>query len=548
MKKPRKSTRSPRKDTSSPDQTEPADVKLSPLFGIAPGYYLAAFGVFLVLLLLFVILALPGIRDSTRAVSVDTSPPAASLYHNGRRIGSTPGTFALPRGEQQIRLKRPGFEEAVIDIDVPGRWFATLLFPPHKRLHLALAPSDNASSVLKSAAGRELSSWAKIGESSVQRPIPPVLTTFARDAVAGGLSEEDRSQFLLSSAQNITSHSMLRDLVNAFWEHSGAGSPPGPIAAGEVVSHIIHLHTHSEGFLTWIDSVGGDALSDALRETSLLERELSRNRQTEDGYARSLEDELTELPPQSQRSIAGIPFHLVPSGRVLLGYSGFLGNSDRGAIRLPARVDEFWIARSPVSVESWQRFLNDNPEWDRSHIDELTAAGLVDSDYLSHLANQGTGEPVVGISWHAARAFAEWLDERAGPELRITLPTEAQWARAAALDSVGEDLGNRVFGLASGVRSLEENPDARTGRLGLIDMIGNSWEWTSTPWYEADSFLRLHNDLLRGVGRPGYYTVRGGSWANSQAQIGPESRGGQHATWATPFLGFRIVAMEAGDG
>ncbi len=549
MRKARKITRKTEQDPPASGHEEPEDVRLKPLFGIPPGYYLAVSGTLILILIVFAVFALPGIRDRQRAVTIDSTPPAASVYHNGVRLGSTPATFSLPRGAQQIRLKRPGFEATTVDIDVPRRWIATLLFPPHKEVHYSFEPSEDARTVLETNGGEELSSWAKIGESTARRPIPPVLTTFARDAVAAGISAENRSQFLLGSAQNITSHAMLRDLVSAFWTHGSDFGAPGALAASEVVSQIIHLHRHSEGFLPWIDSTGGNAFSDLLRQKSLLDREVSDNREKEEGYSQQLEEELDDLAGDlQQQSSAGIHFSSVPSGRILHGYSGYLGNSDRSAVRKWEDVDEFWIARSPVSVENWQRFLEANPDWDRSNIDELAATGVVDEGYLSEFDDQHPDEPVVGVSWHAARAFADWMDEESGPELRIALPTEAQWARAAALDSFGEDFENRVFGLASGVRSLEENPDARTGRLGLIDMIGNNWEWTSTPWYAADSVLRVHGDSLREAGRPGYYTVRGGSWANSRAQIGPESRGGQHEAWSTPFLGFRVVAMEVTDG
>jgi iron(II)-dependent oxidoreductase len=51
-------------------------------------------------------------------------------------------------------------------------------------------------------------------------------------------------------------------------------------------------------------------------------------------------------------------------------------------------------------------------------------------------------------------------------------------------------------------------PAGRTPE-GVVDMIGNVWEWTSSPF-------RLYADTTRGSGS--LYVIRGGSW-NSLDQV-----------------------------
>lgn len=546
----------------------PEQVVLKPIWGVHPGHYVTGILAGMALLIFFLLLIYPGLSSDRRTVHIDSTPPNAAVYHNDTRLGATPDTFALPTGSTEITLKRPHFQDTNVTVEVPQRWFATLFFPPRASETVRMHADEHAGEQVLESAGDELTRWAALGESTQTRPVPPILTNAALDAIA---LEEQRgapedasdptkiSEFLLSSAQNVTSSAILRDLTYAGWAVTSEadGNPaPGALSAGELVQYIIHLENNSEGLLTWLASLESSPLTSRIEDFDGTEQEIADTEALENDYAERLAEELDGSGrttaaendgPFSQVTIAGMDFIRIPEGEVLLGFSEGLAEGDSEMFRVLRRTDEFYIARTPVTVELWTEFLEEHPEWRDDNRDELIAEGVADSDYLRGLNRQSADEPVTYVSWYAASAFAEWMSARAGNDFHVALPSEEQWARAAALDSFNVDLSERAFDYGTGVRSVG-GQDERSGRTGVVDLVGNVWEWTSTPHYMADTSLRVSADTtLFSAGRSGYAVVRGGSWANEAERIGFESRGGQQKRWSTPFLGFRLVAEEGGQ-
>jgi formylglycine-generating enzyme required for sulfatase activity len=125
--------------------------------------------------------------------------------------------------------------------------------------------------------------------------------------------------------------------------------------------------------------------------------------------------------------------------------------------------------------------------------------------------------PVVNVSYEDAVAFAKWRSERDGVTYR--LPTEEEWEYAAR--NGGEagvtnfpwgsewtpDLAN--IQNSSGPKPVTAFPKGAT-KQGLLNMIGNVGEWTSTDasYYESNDKLELNPSQKDDK------VVRGGSYVS----------------------------------
>jgi formylglycine-generating enzyme required for sulfatase activity len=243
----------------------------------------------------------------------------------------------------------------------------------------------------------------------------------------------------------------------------------------------------------------------------------------------------------------------VPSGTFLMG-------SDRASDPLafdnelwPAggdrlvEVPTFYVGRFEVTVAQYQAFV--------------AAAG--------HAADrQGLAAPptfpATSVSWIDAVAYAEWLDGMlrtsadTPPAVRslleqgwhVALPTEAQWEKAArGTDGRIYPWGDRPDRQRANFASRGPAPVGTFAcgdcPHGLVDMSGNVWEWTRTPFrqggYGPTSADRpnLEADAL--------WVMRGGSFGDNEQNVRAAIRGGADPSVRRPFIGFRLVLTHDED-
>ena len=164
--------------------------------------------------------------------------------------------------------------------------------------------------------------------------------------------------------------------------------------------------------------------------------------------------------------------------------------------------------------------------------------------------------PVAHVSWPDALAYCRWLDAalRQGPRTppalaerlragwRVTLPSEAQWEKAAR----GAD--GRRYPWGGEMRRDRAAPRGGTAvpagsvpcpecPYGLRDMSGNVWEWTRSPYlpYPFD-------DAARGdPAADALWVMRGGSFTDPARNLRTTTRGAADPGARRPFIGFRAA-------
>ena len=151
--------------------------------------------------------------------------------------------------------------------------------------------------------------------------------------------------------------------------------------------------------------------------------------------------------------------------------------------------------------------------------------------------------PVVNVSAKDAEAFAAWRSKRDGVTYR--LPTEEEWEFAASSGGEYKSFpwgnkweANRAVVKEAATQPVGSYPEGKN-RWGVVDLIGNVWEWTSSK-------ASLYTGTAQiPVAYRDWVVVRGGSYASDpddrQIPISATYRDWFAPDFRNPNYGFRLV-------
>lgn len=137
-----------------------------------------------------------------------------------------------------------------------------------------------------------------------------------------------------------------------------------------------------------------------------------------------------------------------------------------------AQFDIFAKAEDGYKNARWWNFSQHAMRWFKQ------GKGIAESRF------DGDQRPRENVNWYEARAFANWLGSLL--KMKVTLPTIAQWQRAAKGDDDryfpwGDDYDEEHCNtLESGLKMTTPVNRYHKGAspYGVYDMAGNLWEWT----------------------------------------------------------------------
>jgi iron(II)-dependent oxidoreductase len=256
----------------------------------------------------------------------------------------------------------------------------------------------------------------------------------------------------------------------------------------------------------------------------------------------------------------------------LSGGAFLMGSDDRHGYDNEKRahrveVAPFELDRTPVTSAQWLAFMADGGYsnhrlWhDAGYFDWALPNRITGPEYWRRAQGDAgayfyvgpTGprpidpqEPVCGISWYEADAYARWAGKR--------LPTEAEWEFAAAYDpadgrsrrypwgDAAPEPRRAAFGLSAWQPApVGTHPDGASA-LGLLDMAGGVWEWTASPFLPYPGFAAFPYDGYSQDHMDGHHLgCRGGSWATSAPILRCSFRNWYVPTYRQGFLGVRCA-------
>ena len=228
---------------------------------------------------------------------------------------------------------------------------------------------------------------------------------------------------------------------------------------------------------------------------------------------------LAQIKSDSQREVSTEGMVLLEGGNFVMGNSS---NPDE-APEFEYFVGPFYVDVYPVTNRKYAEFLKDT--------------GRAAPKYWGLPQYVGPDQPVIGVTWSDAAAYAAWMGKQ--------LPSEAQWEFAARgrenrkypWGNTDPDANRANYGDHLSIPSLVFMHDEGRTPEGVCDLAGNVYEWADELFLPYDPVKR---EAASQSGPP-LRAIRGGSWHSPAAELRCAFRKGLFAESQLNTVGFRCV-------
>jgi len=357
-------------------------VKLKPIMGIRPGAWLFTLYSFILLVILFLFLVLPGINNPGSELVLITEPQGAALRVDGIYMGTAKDKIFVPKGVHTLTAALPGFDNESVKIKIPGRLLGSLFFPRRLKVEFTLKTSGPSGAFAQAAS--DFAEWSFAGEPTATWQIPLSLSEGAY-RVGQIIERQNAAQILAAASRFTATRAAMRDIVRAKMLLDNGGLSPSPASAYSSVTDILAFLSENPGSANWL--------------FGLLPTEAAAMVKTSDWYKKEAASLAEPKPVQrswtARLNVAGLSF------------SG---------------VSNFMICESAVSQSAFENFLNENEGWR-----EIGASWFAASEYCRQLTSRLPAS-------------------MAGMEVRLPTEAEWEEAAAVGVIKTGESAPNGMGG------------------------------------------------------------------------------------------------------
>lgn len=239
----------------------------------------------------------------------------------------------------------------------------------------------------------------------------------------------------------------------------------------------------------------------------------------------------------------------IPAGEFLMGSECLQAQDNEGSAQ-KVLTKSYQIDTYPVTCGQYQKFIEAGGYSKSNYWSEAgwqwRKENLISQPLYWIDSKEWSENPVCGVSWYEAEAYAKFVGKR--------LPTEAEWEKAASWDETNQQ--SRIYPWGNNLPDKNLcNHDYQIGQstpvnyypkgqsaYGCQDMLGNVWEWTDSwfaPYpnfqpYPYPGYSQIYFDQQHRV-------LRGGSWATGIWGLRNSFRNWYHPWTRQILAGFRCA-------